>query len=432
MLGIAWSSAVYSATSVTKDGITWNFAADYTVGTFANGDYWVHNNGSNVIITSMRPASTNANGWIRNGAQINPEESSSQGYDSSMDYMGYDSQKNVDPGVTGNNLVCPPGTSVVKSISMSTSGNRPQLSDAAVLTVLSSSPKPGSFRPAYVGTDKTIFGTKDDLNYSILLNLPAPASAPDLTRVANYFERVWMEQNSNWTGRYIHPSNNQPDYGRDIANQLGDGLLLLNLNFTRAQKETLYIRLVQYGIDVWGAANAGANWEDLGGHNQGRKMPLLLAAKALNSPTILRYADASQHLIFQEDRQTWYVTQNDVGRSLYTADGRPREEYIQADVGIAEWGEQHTRNPSRDGRNWNAYYRRIAGSAFFSHVLTAELMGFKSDWNHNALFDYIDRYYSHESSNSGGTDDLTQFEKDMYSLYKNAKAPPSSPVLQLQ
>lgn len=427
---ILWSSAAHAATSVSRHGITWSFAADYTVGTFANGDYWVHNNGSNVIITSMTPGSTNDGGWIKNGAQVNPAHSSSQGYDNSIDYMSYDSQKNVDPGITGNNLVCPPGTSVVKSISRSTTGNRPQLSDAAVLTVLASSPTPGSFRPANVGTDKTIFGTRDDLDYGILLNLSAPASVPDLTRVTDQFERVWMEQNSSWTGRYIHPANNQPDYGRDMADELGDGLLMLNLDFTRAQKELLYIRLVQYGIDVWGAANAGAVWDDNGGHNMGRKMPLLLAAKALDNPTLLGFADASQHLIFQEDRQTWYVTQYDVGRPLYHDDGRPREEYVQEDVGIPEWGEKHTSNESRDGRNWSAFYRQTAGCAFFSHALTAEMMGFTSDWNHDVLFDYIDRYYIIESPGADGSaNHLTPFEVDMYACYVggNCGAPPPPP-----
>jgi hypothetical protein len=38
---MAGTVPVYPATSVTQWGITWHFNHDYTVGHYANGDFWV-------------------------------------------------------------------------------------------------------------------------------------------------------------------------------------------------------------------------------------------------------------------------------------------------------------------------------------------------------------------------------------------------------
>jgi hypothetical protein len=246
-----------------------------------------------------------------------------------------------------------------------------------------------------VGGDKTSYWNKGQLDYSILKSLAPASDVPDLATVAGRFERPWLEQNGEWPGRYIHPADNQPDYGREMAHALAEGLLSLHLNYTPAQKETLYIRLVQYGIDVYGAAMGGSNWRDLGGHNMGRKMPMILAGLALADTNILAYANAAQYFIFQEDRQTWYVRPYDVGRVLYTADGRPREQYIEADVGLPEWGEQHTSQESRDGRNWDASYRNSNYAAGMGHALAAHLTaGAVARWNWPAYFDYMDRAFA--------------------------------------
>ena len=50
---------------------------------------------------------------------------------------------------------------------------------------------------------------------------------------------------------------------------------------------------------------------------------LVMAGLVLDDADMLGIGASLPHN-FQEDRQTWYVTQSDVGRTLYTADGRPR------------------------------------------------------------------------------------------------------------
>jgi hypothetical protein len=420
---IATACSSWAATSVSQHGITWTFDKDYPSGRFANGDYWVV---GPVKIVSITPRSTTSSGRTINGSMVNPRIQKMQGYDSACygsNNHAYDPALNVALGVSASKpLTLPAGSSLVSTISEPTLGARPQLRAAAVLTVLANAPAAGSFRPPYVGTDKTIRWNKSKLNYGILRSLPKVASTPTLANVEALFERPWIEQFTTWQGRYLHPILNQKDYGREMANDLAEGLLSLQLDYTNAQKERLYIRLVQYGIDVYGAALNGAVWVDDGGHNHGRKMPMILAGMALGDSNILARANARNHFIFQEDRQTWYVTSADVGRTLYTADGRPRLPYTSAHVGLAEWGEKHTAAPNRDGSNWNAYYRDIVGHSVLGHVLTARLLKAETHWAWPALFDYADRYWSIEKgTKTGGGNLIRPFVHAMWSAYRGSQ-----------
>ena len=409
---------------ISQFGVTWTFAQPVTYGQFANGDYWVV---GPVQITSIDPPSADIGGRTKNGSMINPGLGMTQGYDSAMYGVygpAYSAALNVALGVSpGSPLTVQSGSSLISSISIDTAGNRPQLRTAAVLTVLATPATAGSFRPPYFGNDKTIGYNVSQLNYSKLPKLTPVANTPNLATVAGRFQRPWLEHVLSWTGRYCHPSDNMPDYGRDIALAIGDGALLLLLDYSDQEKQTLLVRLVQYGIDLYAIASAGGVWEDLGGHMHGRKLPILLAGLVLDDANMLAIGTTLPSN-FQGDRQTWYVTQYDVGRPLYTADGRPREEYIQADVGIPEWGEQHTRAPQRDGRNWNAYYRRIVGHSILAHVLTARILGLKDAWNWDALFDYIDRYWEIEKDvNSSGGGNIPTFHKNMWLAHRGAMPP---------
>ncbi len=426
---LVFSTLAHAATSVSQFGITWTFDRDYTTGQFANGDYWVV---GPVRISSISPASTNSGGRTMNGSMINPSVGATQGYDSAMyDTYGpsFSASLNVAAGVSSSSpLVVSAGSSLVSTISISAAGNRPQLSDAAILTVLSAAAPAGSFRPPYIGTNKTLRWNVSQLNYGVLRSFAPVTGTPNLATVADYFDRPWLEQNTTWLGRYTHPSNNQPDYGRDLSLQLADGLLMLQLNYSNAEKERLLIRMVQYGIDVYGAAANGGVWEDNGGHGQGRKMPMILAGMVLGDSQILAYANAANHFIFQDDRQTFVVSQSDVGRPLYSADGRTREPYIQADVGVPEWGEKHASSPDRDGRNWSTNYRGIVGQSIFGHILAAQLMGAKDTWNWDPVFDYMDRYWTVERDVTGSSTALSTFHRNMWAAYRSqAGSPPPPP-----
>jgi hypothetical protein len=333
------------------------------------------------------------------------------------------------------------GSSIVSTISEAassrTSGVRPQLKDAAILTVVSTAPAAGAFRPPMYGNNKTGTWNKSNLDYSILRSLAPVANTPTLAAVTASFDRAWLFYHTGPFSQWASPTTGNPSgtsglYGREVSHVVADGVLSLHLNYTNAQKEQLFIRIVQMGIDTYGAvAFSNGSFDALAGINNGRKLPLLLAALALHDANILAYADPTQHNVFSEDQQTFMVTQPDVGRALYHADDRPRVEYLQQDVGLAEYGEQHPTSPQRDGRNWvDLAYRDITGTSFFGTVLAAQLtVGAVAAWKWTPLFDYTERYWTMPIDTLGNP--IKPFHRNMWLAYRSlgdrpALAPPSN------
>ncbi|OAD19034.1 hypothetical protein THIOM_005354 [Candidatus Thiomargarita nelsonii] len=385
-----------------------------------------------VKIVSITPTSIQVGPDNRtiNGAMLNPspKKGSTQGYDSAtFGRYGpqYDPKLNVAFNVSvGSPLELPAGSSLVSSISLDEAGHRPQLKTAAILTVLSEEPPQGSFRPPYSGSDKTIYHNKNELDYSKLKSLKRVKYSPSLSDVEKRFERPWLDHISTWTGRYIHPQENLPDYGREIAKAISDGALSLMLDYSHAEKETLLIRFVQLGIDLYGIAKDGGEWPDMGGHMHGRKLPILMAGLLLNDANMLEIVDAKKHFIFQEDRQTWFVEQRDVGREVRQELPRdPRDTYLQEDVGQPEWGIHHTRQNDQDNRRWEATYRDIVGCSILGHVLAARLLGAESLWNWPPLFAYVDRFWEIEKDRTqGGTNEISLFTRELWLEWeKNVK-----------
>ncbi len=319
-----------AATSVSQYGITWTWTANLTVGQYANGDYYVVAP-SGITITGITPASTLISGRTSNGSMVDPIAGANvnQGFDSFA--AAFSASKNAArPGgndlSAGNPLVLSAGHSIVSAISLS-SNVRPQLSDAAVLTIVSAAPASGSFRPPYCGTDKTHYWNKASLDYSVLRNYASVGGASTQTDVESYFPRPWIEIITEANGRDIHPKNNMPDYGRDMAVRISNVAMWLNLSNTSATKELTMIRYIQYGIDIYGAAVSGGNWRANGGHDMGRKFPMLLAGLALGDSNILAYGNPATHNIFQEDQQTFYVSSTEMLQTPYLGDQRQRSAY---------------------------------------------------------------------------------------------------------
>jgi hypothetical protein len=413
--------AAPAATSVTQFGITWTFDRDYPTGQFANGDYWVV---GPVTLTGITPRSTTVDGVTMHGSVINPVPSTTQGFDSRIKNNAYDATRNVARAFP---LTVPAGSSILSAEShlALAAGNDAQLKTIAVLTVVATAPAPGSFRPPYAGTDKTIRWNKNQLDYSKLRSLPIVASTPALSSVEALFEKPFVDLRSSWAGTYLQPSSNHPSYGREISHQVGSGLLSLQLDYTHAQKETLLVRLVQRGLDVYGLAAVGGNWHNDGGHRHGRKPMLLLAGTVLNDPAILAYADAQKAFLFQEDHQTFYVSMEDVLRPRKTSDGRYREPYTAAMIGTPEWGGKHKGEPEGDAAQWDAPYRTVCGASTVGTVLAARLMGLESTWNWPVLFDYIDRYWRVEGHlTTTGTNAIQPFVKSMWNAYRLSTPPP--------
>jgi uncharacterized repeat protein (TIGR02543 family) len=466
------------AKSIEQYGITWFFQDCEKYGQFANGDYWIVGPATITRITpeSSKTPYTLADGttvdWIKNGTMINPKPMPSnawklkngyggnQGFDSSAEtYASYSNSNNVAPSNTGTALVVPAHTSVVSSISTGVYKGRSVTDIMAILTVLPSPAPDGSFRPQMTGTDKTVRWNKSQLDYSILKKLAPVADTPLLSTVEGYFEKPWQVMWEANSVQAISPTGNMPNYGRDNAHQVTDAILSLHLNYTDAQKEKLYIRFVQYGIDIYGAIkdaeviNAQTKekfpYDDIfytanGGLNVGRKAPMVLAGLALNDSGIKDLSNGSKYKVFHEDKQTFYVPQALIdGDNSYVHPLYPdlsNQPYTQDMLGMPEWGPSDWEtNILQAGSNWNRPYRVINGGPFVGNGLGVMLAtNGESTWNWPAFFDYVDRYWSVEYNDYAKGDwryqsnswpnRISKFAWNMWLAYRDLAGPYTPPT----
>ena len=396
------------AERVEQHGIRWQFDDEQEVGRYANGDWWVV---GPVTIERIDPPSQEHNGRVINGSMINPSPGDGNGYGHMRD-VTYDAESNVAKDVQSDSpLRVAPGSSLVSTISVEEADARPGIETAAVLTIVHDRPVSNSFRPSYSGNDKTARFTTDQLRYELLPRLAPVAGAPDIDDMAANFERVWLDHRGGWTGRSIHPETSMPDYGRDLAARLGAGSLLLMLDFPEETKERLLTNYVQIGIDLYGVVENGGeeNWAPNGGHAQGRKWPILFAGTMLGDEDMAAIGDRDD-VLFGEDAQTFYVQDADIERG---------EAYDLSDVGMPEWGIRHATDSSRNDRSWTASYRQCCtANSWGGHVLSALLLDMRAEWNHDALFDYTDRYIDRQPAGDH-TRFWDAFTETMWDTYRD-------------
>lgn len=408
-------------TSISQHGITFDFAAPVRAGQFVNGDWFVI---GPVQLADMAPACTVSNGRTLHGAMLNPDPSShNHGYDSSLfDPQFYNDSRNVAWNLSPSNpRTLQPGDSLIKVVSNTNTALLPVLQTCAVLTVLDHAPPTGSFRPPYAGSDRTVRFDEKMIDWSQLQNVPALASMPDPVAMAANFERPWLDHAPGWVTRYMHPIDNMPDYGRDFATLYNEAALMCNSNLPMAQKRELAIRLTQIGIDFYGNVEGGAYWEGVGGHGTGRKLPILFAGALLDDEGMMsigfthpsgRSLDGSYSTNFGEDCQTFYVEQTGPNEVNWGHGG-----YDSSHVGMAEYGFSHADYPENDQVNWSTSYRLCCtANAWVGAVLVARMMDLRVAWNHEALFDYTDRYTSIETD--GWTQSWSPWVGDMWTQYR--------------
>ena len=432
-LGCLLTLSARATTSVSHFGITWTFSEDRPTGTFANGEPWVV---GPVTITNINPNPSQSTYNVQNGSMINPVPNTNFGFDSNpaCSPLQYDPTKNV--------ALSFPFTLKVGDVLVSAKSQAyypTWLKTVCALTVLSTSPSSGSFRPSIFGTDRTVRWNVSQMDWSVLKNYAATPSTPTKAEILAQIPPLpWFEWMPVWNGASLQADDNTTDlpfgdgthyrvYGRETAQKFGRIGLWLNTNQSLADKQTIAIQMVQNGMDIYDYVRLGGGYYHDGGHKCGRKLPLVFAAMMLNDPTLK--AMASNPDIFQEDTQTWFVNQGDVGRVLQVASpgdswyGREFLQYTQADVGMAEWGIRHRFEPFSDNRSWSATYRETVGVGMMSPWLAAYLMGAQAIWNHPAGFAYMERYASLNGPGAG-------FTGEMYNAYKQGGTitpPPQAP-----
>jgi len=441
---------------VTQYGITWKFDRPVEAGQFVTGDWWVV---GPVTVVSISPAPGPApeaakvnikkGRWgdtslrndtrMRNGSMVVLKAGGRQGYDSRS--------STYDPALSVKlPLTLAPNRSLISTVSHTSlpvdnfankilwpSEKKCQcaLKAAAVLTCLAAAPPEDAFRPPYAGTDKPIYRAKD-LRWNLLLSLKAPAiekkdkwpsgsyklNVPDdWDQMARYFQRPWLEHLSSWAQQELNPTENQPNYGREHARLVSIASLMLHLDAPKEKKEKLLVGLVQYGIDISGAARVGANWNWGGGHTSGRKWPVVFASLMLGKPE-LRTLPASA--VFHEDSQTYYGTGWFGQTALWqmiTHHG-PRQPYEE--------------KPPEQWERWDKTsegYRCCCNAvAWVGTALAARMMKAVKVWDHDAFFDYCDRWMREDdpyAKDRGGharpkqeTDTFDPFVTRMWRAYR--------------
>ncbi len=444
-LGCLVTLTAQAATSVSHYGITWTFSADRPVGTFVNGEPWVQ---GPVTITAINPNPSQSTGTARvqigygvyedrpgvqHGSMVNPTPSKKNGFDRRLDLSYWSVNEadkiNYSPALNVA-LALPntlsPGDMLVSAKSQIPADQTTWLKTICALTVVASPPAAGSFRPSIFGpaVGRATPPNISQLDFSVLKNFTATPATPTKASIeASMPNLPWFEWGSAWNGNQFQPTDNTADgdrqYGREIAGKFGKVGLWLNTNQSRSDKQAIAIQMVQCGLDIAAYLKHGGGFYHDGGHKCGRKLPLVFAAMMLNDPELK--AMAANPDLFQEDQQTWIVTQADVGRVIENSyPGYPTPEtYRQEDVGMGEWGIRHRFEPMSDNRNINTGYREVVGPAMMGSWLAADLMGARSIWNHNAAFAYMERWHAL----NGNVDSFTQ---QMYLAYKgNTPLPPT-------
>lgn len=372
--------------TIEQWGVTWTFDAEYPYGTYANGDYWVL---GPVVLTDITPSYADGHhGW-----EVNPAEVVEQGFDERIaDFVA--------SRVPSLPYTAQAGESIVKGVSLEPLSDdecRPCLQTAAVLTVVAEVPPDRGetvFRPPYFGSDKP--------NYSTLVmdavDLPTYApteNAPTLEDTVTRFERVMLDHKTNWTGRALHPADNMPDYGSDIATRDADGALALMLDYSRAEKQQLLVHYVQAGIDLYHMALGGETWPPGGGHGEGRKLPVTFAAHMLGDAAMQQFVSSSEREVFGENGGMYY---SDNAQTVLFGQTPNSEESYWTNL-VFDTGSRTIIDPYQwiDGGHvpGGSYQFCCTAMAWKATATAIYLMPeLRSVWNHEEFFEYVDRWVS--------------------------------------
>jgi hypothetical protein len=441
--------AAATTSSISQHGITWTFSQPVTYGQFVNGDYWVV---GPVTVASVSPAPSVAppdevnnlgtNQWgdtglqsnttRRNGSMVVMTPGASQGYDSRG--VTYDAATSISfpytlavnrSLISSKSRLTIPSQQMHHAIMWTSEKNGNQvMQTAAILTCLPSAPPADAFRPTYIGGSKPIF-TLSQVRWDRLMSLPAGTGMPAWSQWERYLERPWIDHlNGTWQQQWLLPIENMPAYGREYPRILGIAGLMLHSDASQAQKRTLLIRLLQIGIDWRGVVQAGGYWNEGGGVTNGRKFPIVFAARLIDDPYFSAEMPASA--VIHEDTQTYYGSGWAGMKALWqmVMHHGPRLPYMHL---------HPSQYSSYDG-GWAAtsedYRKCCTVKAWPAQALAILLAGGKAAWNHDAFFDNVDDWMRYEDRYAAGRGGLARpgeettvfdsFARTMWDLHLNS------------
>ncbi len=388
-------SISYPAPSGSKNDIVFSFDKPYHCGRYANGDWWVSADASEVVVIKSVDPVTSV-GF--SGIEINPSTKTMQGFDQRI--SGYDGTLNVrlPLRVRGD-------SSVVKAVSISAEHSkkntnskcRPCLQFAAVLTVLRTplAYSSGFLRPPYFGKEKTHYALPKDLLKHIP-RLPVgcctEAKYGDFEKILKRYRGVQLDHLENWVGRDMHPIDNMPDFGASIATDNAVAPLRFMLNDFNFEVQTHRLALINYlqmGVDLKGMAMTGMKWPGAGGHGNGRKLPILFAARLLGRDDFLQSA---KRAVFSEDEQVYFSEK--AGKALYGASCSDSNYWLTTRLGR---GSRDCRDPygyiDGGGHEIGGAYQFCCTAMPWKYTaLAVRMLGLEEGWANNAFLEYADRW----------------------------------------
>jgi len=470
------AASAFAATSVTHHHITWTFDKDHQVGQFVNGDPWVVGPVKIISITNdLNDKSFLSDEYAVNGSMINPIIDRSgarladqkQGFDERIQAYRIElnaALPNEKPLSKDNPIVLKPDQSLVSVVSWLWRDNdnreegapaiskpgafggaaRPTLRAAAVLTALAKPPPEGTFRPAYAGDDKRMFNVSqlrlDRLAkldpVEPLSNEPQSTEYPafnfgtivvgtSIPQLVYATTPLWLDHVPTWYGGEVyHPALNMPNYGREICWILSNSMLALHTDWEKIDgkpdKKPLLINIVQIGIDLAGAADAGTYWPADGGHDAGRKHTILFAGLLLDDKHMMDVGNWETR--FQDNEQVYYTTEADIA---ITNDPNldPKGPFVAISkdmVGLPDWrfNPYMTTNAA-----WANSSYRILNNSYIPALALAIMMteDGRKHFNHEAYFDYADRIMSRDQElmKGHGYNSLPAFAWNMWKAYRD-------------
>ncbi|MGA2659873.1 MAG: hypothetical protein ABSH34_20410 [Verrucomicrobiota bacterium] len=404
--------------SVSQYGITWTFEMPARAGQFTNGDWYVV---GPVNVVKMDPAprygkevaddeldgreKVPVDRRCRNGSMLNAPARQEVAWDSGVLNYYHPEHRARLP------IAMKPGDSLASSISLrqgekvtypyhpgtvrGVDDNSP-VKTVAVLTCVADPLPPDAFRPGYCGHDPKIYLARD-LKRDLLPRFDQPADAPDPTKFAELFQRPWCDAGF---FSFDVPQQSMPNYAQCYAQGLADAVLLACCEGTKPEdKERLLINVIQIGIDHYGLIRHGhPGWPAHGGHGSGRKFPIVFAGAMLGDETMAHINQSFPKAAFGEDEQTAYgdcwtgakvVFTGHSGIDEVTGIGR---DFVRAGN---PWGPYEHLTPDKwvpEEFRSDAYRRANTSTCFVAQALVLRTMKLEKTWNHDAFFDYVDRW----------------------------------------
>lgn len=433
--------------SVSQYGITWTFDKPCESGQFVNGDYWV---AGSVKVIAIQPKPLygadvpenerdrlekmqKVEQLVHNGFMLNPPARMEVAYDSGVQSYFRPSLIQKLP------VVMKPGDSLVSTISMLKGvkcnsqlvtaydrGNGSPVRVAAILTCVDKRPPSDAFRPAFCDREARIY-----LARNLKRNLLPKAAIgslnikPDLKSYIGFTQKPWV--GTCFFG-FESPAENMPQYGREYGRVVGLCGLTLCTDLTPEQKEPLLINFVQVGIDLAGMLRAGhPGWEAWGGHGNGRKFPIVFAGLLLGDDEMANINRSYPKAHFGEDEQTAYgdswtgakvVFTGHSGIDTITGIGRNCLREYKGEMALV--GPYEHLSPDKwgaGGRMSEDYRRCCTSSAWVGQALALHLLKAEKAWNHDAFFDYVDRWMFEEDASF--STEAAKYYKDPKNHYED-------------